>query len=74
MTDFEFSSAVHETNSIMQENRYTAAWIAPEIMEGADTITSKADVFAFGMVVIEVGPHALSPLALEVGVDDLPDI
>ena len=51
----------------MQENGYAVAWIAPEILEGADTITREADVFAFGMVVIEVGPHGLSPPVLEVG-------
>ena len=58
---------VRGTNSVTQENGHTAAWTAPEILKGADTITREADTFAFGMVVIEVGPHALSPLVLEVG-------
>lgn len=40
-------------------NEYTATWAAPEIPNGADTITREADVFAFGMVVIEVCPFAL---------------
>ena len=48
----------------MQVNGYAGAWTAPEILGGASTITREADVFAFGMVVIEVGPHALLPLVL----------
>jgi len=43
-------------------NEYTAAWAAPEILAGADTATLEADVFAFGMVVIEVCPRHLSHL------------
>ena len=50
----------------MQVNRHTGAWTAPEILEGASTITLEADMFAFGMIVIEVGPRALLPLVLEV--------
>jgi hypothetical protein len=33
---------------------------------GSDAITQEADVFAFGMVATEVGPHTLSTLVLEV--------
>ena len=44
------------------------AWAAPEVLEGSGTITREADVFAFGMVVIEVGLDALPHLALEVEV------
>jgi serine/threonine protein kinase len=53
-------------NSATQTNEYTAAWTAPEILKGAGTITQKADVFALGMVVLEVCPHALPHLVLEV--------
>ena len=42
------------------------AWTAPEILEGADTVTREMDVFAFGMVVIEVRPCPLQSLVLEV--------
>ena len=42
------------------------AWTAPEILEGTNVVTREADVFAFGMVVIEVCPHALPRLVLEV--------
>ena len=41
-------------NSVTQDNVYTMAWAAPEVLEGADTITREADVFALSMVVIEV--------------------
>ena len=47
-------------------NGYTAAWAAPEILEGINTMTREADVFAFGMVVIEVSPRTLLRLVLEV--------
>jgi len=53
-------------NSATQVNGHTAAWTAPEILEGTDAITREADVFAFGMAVIEVGPHAL-PVVFGVG-------
>jgi len=53
-------------NSATQANEYTAAWAAPEILVGANTITREADVFAFGMVVVEVGPCLLSHLVLKV--------
>jgi len=53
-------------DSATQVNGYTAAWTAPEILKRAGTTTREADVFAFGMVVIEVGQRFLSPLALEV--------
>jgi len=51
--DFEFVSIVHG---------YTTAWAAPEIL--GDPMRSH--VFAFGMVVIEVGSHAscLAPLSV----------
>jgi len=53
-------------NSVTQANEYTTAWAAPEILKGADTITREADVFAFGMVVMEVCPRALLHLSLAV--------
>ena len=42
-------------DSPAQVSGYAAAWTAPEILEEAGAITREADVFAFGMVVIEVG-------------------
>ena len=42
------------------------AWTAPEILEGTNVITREADMFAFGMIVIEVRPHALPHLVSEV--------
>ena len=66
MTNFEFPSIVREMNSVTQANEYTATWAAPEILEGADAMTREADVFAFGMVVIEVCPRVSPYLVLEV--------
>ena len=65
LTDFEFSSIIHGMNSATQGTGYSAVLAVPEILEGADTITREADVFAFSMVTVEVGPRALPHLALE---------
>ena len=54
MTDFEFPAVARGTNLVAQETGYTTALAAPEILEGADVITREADVFSFGMVVVEV--------------------
>jgi len=62
LTDFGFASAVREMNSAACADGRNVAWVAPEILERADTITREADVFAFGMVVIEVSPRASSHL------------
>lgn len=56
LTDFGFPSAVRGMNFAAH-----AAWTAPEILVGGRTITREADVFAFGMAVIEVSPRALPP-------------
>ena len=45
---------------------YTEAWAAPEVLEKGDKATPEADIFSFGMVVIEVGPCAFPHLVLEV--------
>lgn len=42
----------------MQGYGYTVARAVPEILGGEDLITPEADVFTFGMVVIEVSPDA----------------
>ena len=53
-------------NFPVQANGYAAAWTAPEILDGSGAISQEADVFAFGMVVVEVGPRALPLPTLEV--------
>ena len=53
-------------NFAEQATEYTATWAAPEIVEGVDIVTREADVFAFGMVVIEVCHRALPHLVLKV--------
>ena len=55
-------------NSAVREDGYITAWTAPEILEGGGTTTREADVFAFGMVVIEVGPRVLPRPVSEVEV------
>lgn len=63
MTDFGFTSITHEMDPGLacQTQGYTRRWAAPEVLEGVDRITRKADVFAFGMVVIEVGWSSRPP-------------
>ena len=55
-------------NPAGQKSGYTTVWAAPEILNGAGTITQETDVFAFGMVVIEIVRRALPHLVSEAGV------
>lgn len=68
LTDFGLALIVRGMHSalVTQTKGYTAAWAAPEILEGADKIAREADMFAFGMVVIEVGSCTSSHLVLQV--------
>jgi len=59
---------------VTQGKGYTAAWAAPEILEGADRITREADMFAFGMVVMEVGSRTSPQVSQGGGLGDLPDV
>ena len=59
LADFGLASIVHGNDSIVPTNApgYSARWAAPEILKGAEKISREADVFSFGMVVMEVSPH-----------------
>lgn len=37
---------------------YSARWAAPEVLGDGDRNTREADIFSFGMIVIEVSPGA----------------
>ena len=68
--DFGLTSVIRGANSVLVTGirGYTPAWTAPELLlEVCDKATTEADIFAFGMVVIEVRPCASLHLALEVG-------
>ncbi|KAF9785472.1 kinase-like domain-containing protein [Thelephora terrestris] len=57
LTDFGFASVVLELSSVLGTNapEYTSRWAAPEVLRSGDVgNTQEADVFAFGMVVVEV--------------------
>jgi serine/threonine protein kinase len=55
LADFGLASIAHGNNSIATDvHGFTARWTAPEILKGAQNITREADVFSFGMVVMEV--------------------
>ncbi|KAF9648576.1 kinase-like protein [Thelephora ganbajun] len=55
LTDFGLASVVRGLNSILvtQVQGYSVRWAAPEVLEKGDKNTREADIFAFGMVVIE---------------------
>ena len=57
MTDFGSASVVGGLSSVLvtQVRGNTVRWTAPEGLERGDKNTREADIFAFGMVVIEVG-------------------
>jgi len=68
LTDFGLTSIVRRLNSVLVTpvKGYTEAWAAPEVLEKGDKATPEADIFAFGMVVIEVCPRVFQSLVLEV--------
>ena len=57
MADFGFASVVRGLNSVLvsKVQGFSPRWAAPEIIEKGDRNTQEADVYAFSMVVIEVG-------------------
>ena len=56
LTDFGLASITCGINStpITQVEGYSLRWAAPEVLKGG-RVTPEADIFSFGMVVIEVG-------------------
>jgi len=60
LTDFGFASVVRGLNSVLvtEVKGYTPAWAAPEVLETGDKAAPEADIFALGMVVIEVSLRA----------------
>ena len=57
LADFGFASVARGLNSVLvtKVQGYTPRWAAPEVIEKGDRSTQEADVYAFSMVVIEVG-------------------
>ena len=71
MTDFGFTSVVRGFNSVrvFDPQGCTLRWAAPEVIIGKDEGTRGADIYSFGMVVIEVSP--LTSLRLVLDVEEL---
>ena len=69
MTDFGLTLTVHRMSSGLatRPQGYTPGWAAPEILMGTGEISQEGDIFAFAMIVIEVGPHVSPHLVVEVG-------
>lgn len=60
--DFGLASVAHGkyTTGLKSDKGHTARWSAPEILFGECTTSKQADIFAFGMVVIEVRDISIS--------------
>ena len=71
LTDFGLTSVVRGLKSVrVPELRGgTLRWAAPEVIRGESSGTQKADIYSFGMVVIEVSP--LTSLRLVPDVEEL---
>ena len=67
LADFGFASVVRGMNSVLvtEVQGYTARWAAPEVLESGDKNTREADVFVFGMVVIEVHSSTTQRIMLD---------
>jgi len=58
ITDFGLAAVArnpHSHRSTLGEDGHTARWCAPEILKSEQPFSKESDVFAFGMVMIEVG-------------------
>jgi len=68
LTDFGLTSVIRGLGSslVTKVKGYTEAWAAPEVLREGDKATPEADIFSFGMVVIEVGTRVSPRLAFEV--------
>src|ERR1700753_3226606 len=62
LTDFGFTSVVRGLNSVLvpELRGGTLRWAAPEVIRGRSGGTQEADIYSFGMVVIEVSPPTSS--------------
>ena len=65
ITDFSLAAANQNqclTCSVAKTHDPTMRWIAPEVLDETGSLTKKADVFSFAMVMIEVshGPHDIT--------------
>ena len=64
IVDFGHATVARDSKSLVsttEEPWYTPRWTAPEILKGVAHHSKESDVFAFGMVVIEVRGHGFTP-------------
>ena len=57
ITDFalaRFSHSQGSTSRVMETPDYNVRWTAPEVLEETGQLTKEADVFSFGMTMVEV--------------------
>ena len=71
MKDLVFTSVARGFNSVRPLNSPvpTPRWAAPEVIRNGSGDTQEADIYSFGMVVIEVSP--LTSLRLDPDADQL---
>jgi len=64
IVDFGLATVARDSNSLAstaEDQGTTARYTAPEILKGLGNHSKESDVFAFGMVVIEVGADESTP-------------
>ena len=58
VTDFGLSTVFTDSETGKSiKNGHTVRWSAPEILNKQVPVSTRSDVFSFGMVVIEVGKN-----------------
>ena len=64
IVDFGLSTVardIHSFDSTSEQRGVTPRWASPEILKGDKFHSTESDVFAFGMVMIEVGDNGYPP-------------
>jgi len=64
IVDFGLATVARDSNSLQSTDEHrgnTPRYTAPEILKGVAIHSKESDVFAFGMVVIEVGADEFIP-------------
>ena len=73
LIDFGLATVARDANSLVstaEEMANTARYTSPEILKDAARHSKESDVFAFGMVMIEVGGNKFAPFQINLFVGE----